>query len=934
MDYKSTVFLPKTSFSMKARLAQREPDFVKYWKDIGLYKRLRQNSKGKKKFILHFGPPFANGHIHIGHALTIILKDIINKTYQMLGFEAPLVPGWDCHGLPIEWKIEEKYRAKGKSKDEIPPLSIIRDCRSFAKKWMEVQKEEFKRLGVIADWENPYVTMNPQTEAHIAGQLLVMLEKDLLYKGLKPVLWSIVEKTALAEAEVEYKEHTSDAVDVAFKIVKSKDSLYTNAYVVIWTTTPWTLPSNRAIAYNPSFKYCLIKISSFDNPILVAYDLKDQFCERIKCRCNVIEIIKGDDLEGIVCEHPFRKYGYDFSVPLLPGDHVTADTGTGFVHTAPSHGIEDFELAQKYGIEVRSNVKDDGTYEDHVSIFKGKSITTINPKIIEYLNSVNALLFCEKIRHSYPHSWRSKTPLIYRVTTQWFLRIDILREKALKALSNVKWFPKQGENRIRSMIENRPDWCLSRQRVWGVPLTLFINKKTGEFLIDHKVNERIVKLISIDGVEAWRKYDVKDFLGDNYNDKEYEKVHDILDVWFESGCSHDFVLRKRDELSWPADVYLEGSDQHRGWFQSSLFHSCAIYDKAPYRQVVTHGFVLDGKGYKMSKSLNNVIPPHDVISKMGADILRLWVVNSDYTQDLRIGDEILEQQEDVYRRFRNTLRYLLGGLKGYNYAIENIEYQFLPSLEKLMLHQLFELKEYHMKCLKQCDLADFYAVLHTFCTNELSAFYFDVRKDVLYCDGLKSLQRCAARTVMNEIFLNLLHWIAPVLSFTAEEAWLIYNNETFNDAKESIHEQLFPKQQSFWRDIDLEKRWDSIKEVRRVINYALEVERAAKVIGSSLQADIVVYINNARETILNDIDLAELSITSSATTVVARPPAGSITLDSVEHVGVIVNPALGQKCARCWRIMEEVGKQEREGEKRVFYDICYRCEDVLKLNKI
>jgi len=926
MDYKNTVFLPKTDFAMKAGLSKREPEFLQYWQDIKIYDRLRAKSAGRKKFILHFGPPYANGHIHIGHALSEVLKDIVNKTYQMMGYDAPMVPGWDSHGLPIEWKIEESYRAKNIEKDAVPPLEFIAQCRDFAAKWMEVQKSEFKRLGIIADWDNPYNTADHKSEAHIAGQLLEFLMNGLLYKGLKPVMWSVVEKTALAEAEVEYKDHTSESIYVKFDVVTPSIPALEGAGVVIWTTTPWTLPGNRGIAFGPDFDYALVDINQETDlvakgqQLVLAKDLVSDFCAKIDVTdYTILETFPGSALEGTVCAHPWRDQGYDFDVPLLAGDHVTTETGTGLVHTAPGHGVEDFAVGQAYGLEVPAIVQDNGVYYDHVPLFAGKHVYKVAPFVLEELTKVDALLHASKLIHSYPHSWRSKTPLIFRATSQWFINVETLRDKVMQEIDQVEWFPAQGKNRISSMVGNRPDWCVSRQRALGVPITLFINKQTGEPLKDPKVNERIVQAIEEKGIEAWHIHDAAYFLKDTYDASDYEKVMDILDVWFDSGCSHHFVLKQRPELSWPADLYFEGSDQHRGWFQSSLLESIGATGKAPYKQVVTHGFVLDEKGYKMSKSLGNVVSPEEVINTLGADILRLWIVGSDYTQDLRIGKDILKHQEDIYRRFRNTLRYLLGALADYRDS-ESVSYDSLPDLEKLVLHQLYELDVLHQVSVKGYDFPTFYTALHTFCSVDLSALYFDIRKDCLYCDPEASLKRRATRTVMNSVFMALVRWLAPVLSFTAEEAWQAYSGVR----DESIHEQTFLKIPDEWQNESLAQKWDVIRGVRRVILSALEIERAAKTIGSSLQAHVTVYVTKDAARVLETTDLSELAITSGATLIIDQPPANAVTLEDVPGIGALVTLADGEKCARCWRVLPEV-KQE----SRTHPDICTRCEDAV-----
>lgn len=939
MDYKTTVFLPKTEFSMRANLAMREPEILAKWEADGLYQQLRTISKGRPKFVMAFGPPYANGNIHIGHALSEVLKDIVNKTAQMNGFDAGMIPGWDCHGLPIEWKIEEQYRAKGLNKDDVDPITFRRECRTFAAKWTEIQKVEFKRLGIIADFDNAYSTMAYETESKIVAELGKFLMNGSLYRGLRPVMWSVVEKTALADAEVEYKDHTSDSIYVAFNIIKSNISALTNVSAVIWTTTPWTIPGNRAIAYGEEIEYVVIKAKQATDLIttgrqfLVAKDLAPAFCKAVGLEnFEVVFKCTGHDLAGTICAHPWRghkdaKKGYDFDVPFLPGEHVTTDAGTGLVHTAPGHGLEDFEVGKKFGIAVPETVQGDGTYYEHVPLFAGLHIFKVNPAVIAALTEVGALLYTTKLVHSYPHSWRSKAPLIYRTTAQWFVSMETnsLRQKALQAIDNVEWFPASGKNRIKSMVESRPDWCLSRQRAWGTPMTIFVNKRTGEPLRDAAVHQRIVDAIKIEGADAWFKTDGAEFLGADYNVNDYEKINDILDVWFDSGCTHSFVLRDNPDQQWPADVYLEGSDQHRGWFQSSLLQSCGTAGVAPYKKVVTHGFVLDEKGYKMSKSLGNIVAPADVIKTYGADMLRLWIVNSDYTEDLRIGNEILKHQEDIYRRFRNTLRYLLGALDGFSDA-EVLDSHSMPPLEQWVLHRLKEIETTHQKAIEAFDFSAFYMELHHLCAVDLSAFYFDIRKDSLYCDSVDSIRRRATRTVMNQLFLCLTHWLAPVLSFTAEDAYQEYQTQIGVTDKKSIHLSQFPKLPMTWSQPALADRWEAIRKIRRVITSALELERAAKTIGTSLQGDVALYISAEKAAVLNGLDLAELCITSAAEIVLAQTPAGAVTLDDMPGVGVVVNVAEGGKCQRCWRILPEVGDANSD---RAHNDICVRCEDAV-----
>lgn len=925
-DYKDTVFLPKTSFSMKANLAVREKDFIDYWQKIDLYQKLREQSKDHKKFILHWGPPYANGHLHCGHALSYILKDLVNKNYQMAGYDAPFIPGWDCHGLPIELKVEEQYKAKNQCKEDIDIEEYIESCRAYAAKWINIQSEEFQRFGIIANWKNPYITMDFKNEAKIAAELGKFLMNGGLYRGLKPVMWSVIEKTALAEAEVEYHNHTSDAIFVAFPIKKTNTEALKNAHAVIWTTTPWTLPGNRAISYGADHAYTVIEV--LEGTDLIPAGMKLLFAKELVTdvvttlgitNYGIIDHVSAEDLKETICHHPWHGKGYDFDVPMLPGDHVTTDAGTGLVHTAPGHGIEDFGVGQEFGLEVPETVQGDGVYYAYVPMFAGKHIFKVGPDVLEALKEVGSLLHASKLLHSYPHSWRSKAPLIYRATSQWFISMDRndLRKKAMQEIDKVEWFPAQGKNRISAMITNRPDWCLSRQRTWGVPITVFVNKATGEVLRDEAVHQRIVDAIAKEGIAAWHKYDSAYFLGSGYAADDFEKANDILDVWFDSACTHTFVLENNPAMHWPADMYFEGSDQHRGWFQTSLLQSCGTRGHAPFRQVLTHGFVLDEKGYKMSKSQGNGVEPQQVIDSMGADMLRLWVASSDYTDDVRIGKEILKHHEDVYRRFRNTLRYLLGALSGYFY--KEVNYEDLPDLEQWVLHRLSDLENSHQKLFKAYDFAAFYSELHTFCATDLSAFYFDIRKDSLYCDALNAPKRLATLYVMHHVFMHLVHWLAPVISFTAEEAWHAHQE---SENPSSIHTQHFPEVPRQWNNPSIAAKWEDLRNIRKVLTGALELERAAKTIGSSLQANVIMYVCAEWSGRLDHIDWAELAIASQLQIVHAQVPANAFTLDEVRGIGVAVEVAEGQKCRRCWKILPEVGTQRE-------LDLCKRCDEVI-----
>ena len=941
-DYKSTVFLPRTTFGMRANLPEREPEVLDRWEQQDLYGKLRAASKGREKFILHDGPPYANGHLHIGHALNKILKDVINRSQQMLGKDANYVPGWDCHGLPIEWKIEEKYRAEGRNKDEVDIVELRKECRDFAEHWIDVQREEFKRLGVVGDWQNPYTTMSYDAEAQIVRELGKFLMNGSLYRGAKPVMWSPVEKTALAEAEIEYHDHDSTFIYVRFPVATTSDNVLKGACVVIWTTTPWTIPGNRAVAYSPEIDYAVYQVESVSDGSLAQVGerlvLAESLAEDVRAAVGVDQwraLGKASGLADTICRHPLNGKGYEFDVPLLPGDHVTTEQGTGFVHTAPGHGVEDFEVVQAHNqgagenapIEIPQTVGPDGRFYDHVPMFAGEHVYKADGNIADALTEAGGLLARGKVTHSYPHSWRSKAPLIFRNTPQWFISMDTndLRAKALKAIEDTAFYPPQARNRLFGMIEQRPDWCVSRQRAWGSPITVFVNKQTGEPLRDAAVLERIVAAVEEEGADAWYTSPPERFLGNDHNADDYEQVFDILDVWFDSGSTHSFVLEDRDDLEWPASLYLEGSDQHRGWFHSSLLESCGTRDRAPYDGVLTHGFVLaeagegktKGKAEKMSKSKGNIVAPQEVIKQNGADILRIWVVASDYSEDLKIGPDIIKHQVDAYRRLRNTLRYLLGNLDGFDEA-ERLPVDQMPELERWVLHQLVELDALVRRCCEGYDFHALFTAVHNFCAVELSAFYFDVRKDVLYCNRPDDVVRRAARTVLDELFSCLTSWLAPIVCFTAEEAWL-----TRYPDGDSVHLRLFPDTPKEWRNDALAEKWNAIRAVRRVVTGSLEIERAEKRIGSSLQAHPTVYVGNQYAPALENLDLAEIAITSGIEVIEGSPPDGAFTLDDVADVGVVAGLADGEKCARCWRVLPEVGTLSDHP------DICNRCADAV-----
>ncbi|WP_169544512.1 isoleucine--tRNA ligase [Sneathiella aquimaris] len=927
-DYKSTLFLPTTSFPMKAGLPNKEPAILERWEKIDLFRKLREQSKDREQFVLHDGPPYANGHLHMGHAVNKVLKDVINRSQQMQGKNAHYVPGWDCHGLPIEWKIEEKYRKAGKDKDDVPVVEFRKECRDFAAEWIDIQREEFKRLGVTADWENPYITMSFDAEAQIVRELLKFAMNGGLYRGSKPVMWSPVEKTALAEAEVEYHDHVSTTIYVRFPVEQRADFME-GASIVIWTTTPWTMPGNRAISYGAEIDYVGVQVTAVAEDSLgkvgEKFFVAEALLEDLKSEAGITETDtfwtgKGSAFADVICRHPFAGQGYDFPVPLLDGDHVTVDAGTGFVHTAPGHGQEDFEVCKEHNIEIPQTVDEDGTFFKHVPMFAGEHVYKCNDHVADELQAAGALLKRGKIKHSYPHSWRSKAPLIFRNTSQWFVSMETndLRKKALKAIDDTKWYPKSGHRRLYTMVESRPDWVLSRQRAWGVPITVFAHKETGEIIRDEDVNGRIVDAMEAEGADAWFASDASRFLGDKYDPDDYEQIMDILDVWFDSGSTHAFTLENRPEMKWPADLYLEGTDQHRGWFHSSLLESCGTRGRAPYDGVLTHGFVMDGKGRKMSKSLGNTVVPEKIIKQSGADILRLWVVASDYTEDMRIGNEIIQGQVDSYRRLRNTLRFILGNLADWDDA-EKVDVADMPELEQWVLHRLSVLDEQVRKNCNEYEFSRMFSAVQNFCTLELSAFYFDIRKDVLYCDGVNDVRRRAARTVLDQLFHCLTAWLAPVLVFTAEETW----QARFPDEDYSVHMNQFPDIPASWRNEVLDEKWSQVRSFRRVVTGALEIERREKRIGSSLQAAPAVFVNEDYYSLLEALPLDDICITSGLTLVRDAAPEDAFTLEDVDGVAVVPAIAQGEKCQRCWKVLDEVGKQQDHD------DLCGRCADVV-----
>jgi len=986
-DYSKSLYLPVTDFPMRAGLPQREPEILKRWETIGLQKKMREAGAGRPKFTLHDGPPYANGNIHIGHALNKILKDLVTRSQRMTGKDCVYVPGWDCHGLPIEWKIEEEnYRAKGKQKPDFThPDAMIafrRECRAYAEHWLGVQREEFKRLGVAGEWNHPYSTMAYPAEATIAREIMKFAANGLLYRGSKPVMWSVVEKTALAEAEVEYEDYTSDQVWVAFPIPRGAEGELSDARVIIWTTTPWTLPGNRAISFSSKIDYGLYRVTHAPDgnwalpgaTFVIADKLASEAFKAAKVDgYERLHDVPATTLAELICAHPLAHLGYDFDVPLFDGEHVTDDTGAGFVHTAPGHGREDFDIwmaharaLQSRGIDSRIpyTVDEDGFYTKDAPGFEGKRVITdkgdkgdANEAVIAALIQSGNLIARAKLKHQYPHSWRSKKPVIFRNTPQWFIAMDrpfsqsnphpeeahsavskdegsgpasfetraphapqdevrgnrsTLREIALEEIARTTWTPAAGENRIRGMIQNRPDWVVSRQRAWGVPIAVFVKKDTHEPLVDVRVNARIIEAFEKEGADAWYEANAAErFLSPDYKAEDYEKISDVLDVWFDSGSTHAFTLedpqhfpmlagirRKRDG---GADeiMYLEGSDQHRGWFHSSLLESCGTRGRAPYDAVLTHGFVLDERGRKMSKSLGNVVAPQKVIADSGADILRLWVAASDYADDLRVGPEILKTFVELYRKLRNTLRWMIGALAHYQ-PNDDAAMSEAGELERLMLHRLHQLDGSIRAAYAAYDYKRVVALLTQFMTSELSAFYFDVRKDALYCDPPTSVKRKAALATIDRIFRSVTTWLAPILVFTAEEAWL----SRFPNAQ-SVHLEHFPTIPDAWRDDALAAKWEKIRKIRAVVTGALEIERAQKRIGSSLEAAPIVYVQDeSLRAALDGVDFAEICIASDIHVAPGEAPPDAFRLPETPGVGVVSQRAAGVKCARSWKYFD------------------------------
>jgi len=932
-DWRATVFLPKTDFPMKAGLAAKEPAILKRWADADLYGQLRTARAGAPRFILHDGPPYANGDIHMGHAMNKVLKDIIVRSQSLLGKDAPYVPGWDCHGLPIEWKVEEQYRKKKLNKDEVDPVLFRAECRTYAEKWVDVQRTQFQRLGIQGDWANPYLTMKYEAEATIVGELLKFAESGQLYRGAKPVMWSAVEKTALAEAEVEYEDIVSTQIDVAFEIVASPIEELIGVQAVIWTTTPWTIPVNQAIAYHRSIDYLVVAVG--DRQYLLAEPLLESFLGRMgESAFEFMMLVKGEALEDSFVRHPMHALGGFFAKPrpLLSGDFVTTETGTGLVHMAPDHGEDDFDLCKANGIDPVFAVEGDGKYRADWAWLGGQG-SVINPKfnapdgpICTDLRATGALVAATAdYSHSYPHSWRSKAKLIFRATPQWFIPMDrapaldavatdgavgtshnaaTLRETALDAIERTRWVPEKARNRIHAMVAGRPDWVISRQRAWGVPIALYVDRTTGDYLRDPAVNARIVAAVTERGADAWYTSDHQALLGDAYDSANYEPVTDILDVWFDSGSTHAFVIEARYGEGTRADLYVEGSDQHRGWFQSSLLESCGTRGRAPYDAVLTHGFALDGQGRKMSKSVGNVVDPLKIIDESGADILRLWVASTDYFEDVRIGKEVLAGTSDAYRKLRNTFRYLLGALDGFTEE-ERVAAEDMPDLERYILDRLLGLDATLRAATDAFEYNRYARALTDFANNDLSQLFFDIRKDSLYCDAASSPKRRAYRTVLDILFHALVRYAAPILCFTAEEVW----GTRFPDAG-SVHLLTWPELDAGWGAGVDRAEWEKILTLRLTVNAEIEPKRRAKELGSSNEAKVTIgYPDDLDRPRATTAELSEYLIVSD------------VGFEQTLHgPTVIIHRSDDHKCGRCWRLLPEVKKDG---------DLCDRCTEVV-----
>jgi len=933
-DYRPTIFLPETNFPMRAGLPQKEVEILDKWGATTLYKQIRAASVNKPKWVMHDGPPYANGAMHIGHSLNNILKDFMVRSKQMAGFDVDFIPGWDCHGLPIEWKVEEEFRSAGRDKKDVSSVEFRKACRKFAQKWVDIQKVDRIRMGVVGDWDNPYLTMNYSSEAVIEAEFHKVVAAGLVFRGSKPIMWSPVERTSLAEAEVEYQEKTSPAIWVKFRVASGGKN---GASVVIWTTTPWTIPANRAISFSTKIEYGLYQVDEIQKDLdFVPFAkvgeqliIADNLAQGVFASAKVSKYSRLEKIDPsqIVCCHPLKNWnnakgGYQFPVPLLSGDHVTDDAGTGFVHTAPSHGTDDYLVWMKNGLpqsDIPFTVDEDGRLTKEAPGFEGLEIMELEGKrqgkegrangaVIEALSECGNLFAKGRLVHQYPHSWRSKAPLIYRNTPQWFIAMDkpvdhlggkTLREVAMAEIDKVDWGNEASKARISTMVRERPDWLISRQRAWGVPLAIFVHKDTLEVLQDEAVNARIIAAMADVGADAWYSTDPQIFLGDKYKSEDYEQIQDILDVWFDSGCTHAFTLESRATLPRPANMYLEGLDQHRGWFQSSLLESCATRGTAPYKQVRTHGFTVDDKGRKMSKSLGNGMEPQDIANKNGIEILRVLYAAADYTQELALGKTMIDQASEIYRKLRNSIRYMMASTADFTID-HSVKYDDLPLLEKWLLARAAEVQA---KVIEEFADYNFKAALSTiadFANLELSAFYVDVRKDALYCDPINSLKRRASQTVLNELFGRFLTWLAPICPFTTEEAWLTKNSDG-----SSIHLQTWADIPAIWNNGAALSRMAKLRELRKAITGALEIERSEKTIGSSLEAAPKVYITDAQiRAAIGEEDLAELCITSGIQLNFEEAPSSAYRHDDVKGVAVEFERAQGIKCRRSWKYFD------------------------------
>jgi isoleucyl-tRNA synthetase len=917
MDYGKTLNLPKTEFPMRGNLPKKEPEIQDWWKEIDIYDQVQKHTSGRPQFILHDGPPYANGDIHIGHALNKVLKDMIVRYKSMSGYDAPYVPGWDTHGLPIEHAIIKNEKI---DRHKVGAAEFRDRCAEYAYTYVDKQRTQFMRLGVRGNWDNPYITLKPEYEARQIRIFGEMAKKGYIYKGLKAVYWSPSSETALAEAEIEYKDKRSASIYVAFAVVDGKGKLDESVKVVIWTTTPWTMPANLAISLNPELEYSVVRVG--EEKYLVASGLLESVSKTIGWEnTEVLQSFKGEELEGVVCQHPF----YDRPSPLLLGDHVTLEAGTGCVHTAPGHGEDDFNIGQKYGLPVLCPVDGQGKFTKEAPGFEGLFYDKANKPITEKLEEVGALLHLNFITHSYPHDWRSKQPIIFRATEQWFASIDGFRDQLLEAIKDVKWIPAWGEQRLHNMVADRNDWCISRQRVWGVPIPIFYCRDCNEEIINDQTIDHVANLFREEGSQAWFTKEISELMPEGFHcpkcgAAEFRKETDIMDVWFDSGSSHDAVLNERASLSWPADLYLEGSDQYRGWFNSSLSTSVAVYGRAPYKSVLSHGFVLDGEGRKMSKSIGNVVIPKEVMDRLGADILRLWVASVDYTADVRISDKIMTQIAEVYRKIRNTFRFLLGNLEGFDPKTDLVAYDQLPELDKYVLIKLQRVVEQALKGYEEYHFHSVFQAVHNFCTVDLSQFYLDVSKDRLYTEAPKTLARKAAQTVMYEILLGLVKLMTPILPHTADEVW------RYVPGTEEISVQLtdMPVVNTKVFNDEIEAKWDQFLELRDEVLKALEDARKEKVIGNSLGASVHIYPTAEAAALLKQFDrLDELFIVSQAEVHEGAAPEGAL---SFEHLAVKVEPAQGEKCERCWMYTKEIGHDHEHPH------LCPRCTTVVKEN--